>query len=325
MIDVRGSTLKLKFGEEEAIFDMKHATHLPPHQAQCNAIDIVQELVQSTYEKTGNNIEIDSEILKQVGQKCFAEAFHLEAVYEDELESLLQVPDSKEQQPELKKLPDHVTYKFLEPNGKCPVIVSSGLDDEQSDQLLSVLRKHRRILGYSIEDMIGISPSICTHRIHLEEDSVPSRDHKRRLNPKIQEVAKKEVLKLLEADIIYPISDSEWVSPIHIVPKKGGLTVETSEAGEELPTRKVAGWRLVTDFRKLNKATRKDHFPLPFIDQMLERLAGHKYFCYLDGYSGFLQIPIHPVDQEKTTFTCPYGTFAYKRLPFGLCNAPGTF
>jgi Ni,Fe-hydrogenase III component G len=136
---------------------------------------------------------------------------------------------------------------------------------------------------------------------------------------------KEEILKLLAAEIIYPISDSEWVSPIHVVPKKGGMTVEENEAGQQIPIRKVTGWRICTDFRKLNKATKKDHFPLPFIDQMLERLAGHEYFCYLDGYSGFLQIPIHPMDQEKTTFTCPYGTFAYRRLPFGLCNAPGTF
>jgi len=79
------------------------------------------------------------------------------------------------------------------------------------------------------------------------------------------------------------------------------------------------------DYRKLNDATRKDHFPLPFLDQILERLAGHSFFCYLDGYSGFFQIPIHPRDQEKTTFTCPYGTFAYRRMPFGLCNPPATF
>jgi Reverse transcriptase (RNA-dependent DNA polymerase) len=79
------------------------------------------------------------------------------------------------------------------------------------------------------------------------------------------------------------------------------------------------------DYRRLNKVTRKDHFPLPFIDQLLERLAKHSYFCYLDGYSGFFQIPIHPQEQEKTTFTYPYGTFAYRRMPFGLCNAPGTF
>ncbi|GJR54590.1 reverse transcriptase domain-containing protein [Tanacetum coccineum] len=79
------------------------------------------------------------------------------------------------------------------------------------------------------------------------------------------------------------------------------------------------------DYRKLNEATRKDHFPLPFMDQMLERLAGNEYYCFLDGFSGYFQIPIDPNDQEKTTFTCPYGTFAYRRMPFGLCNAPGTF
>ncbi|GJW51686.1 reverse transcriptase domain-containing protein [Tanacetum coccineum] len=87
----------------------------------------------------------------------------------------------------------------------------------------------------------------------------------------------------------------------------------------------VTGWRVCIDYRKLNEATRKDHFPLPFMDQMLERLAGNEYYCFLDGFSGYFQIPIDPHDQEKTTFTCPYGTFAYRRMPFGLCNAPGTF
>ena len=110
-----------------------------------------------------------------------------------------------------------------------------------------------------------------------------------------------------------------------MVPKKGGMTVVQNEHNELSPTRTVTGWRMCIDYRKLNKATRKDHFPLPFIDQMLERLANHSFFCYLDGYSGFFQIPIHPDDQEKTTFTCPYGTYAYRRMPFGLCNAPATF
>ncbi|GJS34931.1 reverse transcriptase domain-containing protein [Tanacetum coccineum] len=87
----------------------------------------------------------------------------------------------------------------------------------------------------------------------------------------------------------------------------------------------VTGWRVCIDYQKLNDATRKDHFPLPFMDQMLERLAGNEYYCFLDGFSGYFQIPIDPLDQEKTTFTCPYGTFAYRRMPFGLCNAPGTF
>ena len=82
---------------------------------------------------------------------------------------------------------------------------------------------------------------------------------------------------------------------------------------------------MVIDFRKLNKATRKDHYPLPFIDQMLERSYKHTHFCFLDGYSGFSQIPVLQPDQEKTTFTCPFGTYAYRRMPFGLCNAPATF
>ncbi|GJZ56595.1 reverse transcriptase domain-containing protein [Tanacetum coccineum] len=92
-----------------------------------------------------------------------------------------------------------------------------------------------------------------------------------------------------------------------------------------VPTRLVTGWRVCIDYRKLNEATCKDHFPLPFMDQMLERLAGNEFYCFLDGFSGYFQIPIDPKDQEKTTFTCPYGTFAYRRMPFGLCNAPGTF
>jgi hypothetical protein len=93
---------------------------------------------------------------------------------------------------------------------------------------------------------------------------------------------------------------------------------------ELIPQWTVTGWRMCIDYRKLNKATQKDHFPLPFIDEMLERLANHS-FCYLDGYFGYHQIPIHLDDQSKTSFTCPYGTFTYKRMSFGLCNAPASF
>ncbi|GJU53732.1 reverse transcriptase domain-containing protein [Tanacetum coccineum] len=121
------------------------------------------------------------------------------------------------------------------------------------------------------------------------------------------------------------INLSPWVSPIHCVPKKGGITVIKNEDNDLIPTRLVTGWRVCIDYRKLNEATRKDHFPLPFMDQMLERLAGNQYYCFLDGFSGYFQIPIDPKDQEKTTFTCPYGTFVYRRMPFRLCNAPGTF
>ena len=141
----------------------------------------------------------------------------------------------------------------------------------------------------------------------------------------MKEVVRKEVLKWLDAGVIYLISDSSWVSPVQMVPKKGGSTVVVNEKNELFPTRTVIGWRICIDYRRLNKVTRKDHFPLPFIDQMFDRLAENEYFCFLGGYSGYNQISIALKDQEKTTFTCPYGTFAFRRMPIGLCNAPGTF
>jgi hypothetical protein len=150
-------------------------------------------------------------------------------------------------------------------------------------------------------------------------------DHQRRLTHAMREVVKNDVIKLLDAGIIYPVPHREWVSPVHCVPKKGGLTMVKNEKDELIPQRTVTGWWMCIDFCKLNKGTKKDHFPLPFIDEMLERLANHAYFCFLGGYSGFMQIPIHPDDQHKTTFTCPYGMFSYRRMPFGLCNAPASF
>ncbi|GJR64902.1 reverse transcriptase domain-containing protein [Tanacetum coccineum] len=127
------------------------------------------------------------------------------------------------------------------------------------------------------------------------------------------------VLKLLDAGMIYPISDSPWVSPVHCVPKKGGITIVANEENELILTRLVTGWRVCIDYRKLNEATRKDHFPLPFMDQMIERLAGNEFYCFLDGFSGYFQIPIDPQDQEKTTFTCPYGLLRINVAAFGLC------
>ena len=170
-----------------------------------------------------------------------------------------------------------------------------------------------------------MDPSLCTHRIFLEDESRPTKEAQRRLNPRVCEVVKEEILKCLNAETIYPISDSQWVSPLHVVLKKARVTVTTNEKGEEIQTRLPTKWRVCIDYRKLNSATKKDHFPLPFIDQILDQLAGSNYFCFLDGYSGYNQIAIQPDDQEKTTFTCPFGTFAFRRMPFGLCNAPATF
>nr|GFB10694.1 reverse transcriptase domain-containing protein [Tanacetum cinerariifolium] len=182
-----------------------------------------------------------------------------------------------------------------------------------------------KAIAWKLTDIKGIDPEFCSHKILLKEDYSPKVQCQRRVNPKIHDVIKTEIEKLLDTGLIYPISDSPWVSPIHCVPKKGGMTVIKNDENELVPTRLVTGWRVCIDYRKLNEATRKDHFPLPFMDQMSERLARNKYYCFLDGFSGYFQISIYLKDQEKTTFTCPYGTFAYKRMPFGLCNAPETF
>jgi len=141
----------------------------------------------------------------------------------------------------------------------------------------------------------------------------------------MKDVVKKEVLKLLHAGIIYHVPHSEWVSSVQVILKKGGMTVVRNDKNELIPQRTVTGWQLCMDYRKLNKATKKDHFPLSFIDEMLEHLANHSFFCFLDGYSGYHQIPIHPYDQSKTTFTYPYRTYAYHRISFGLCNALASF
>ena len=225
----------------------------------------------------------------------------------------------------LKELPSHLKYEFLEPEKRKPVIISAALTEAEEQKLLEILRKYKEAIAWSIEDLKGISPSICMQKILLNDNAKTSIEHQRRLNPLMKEVIRKEVLKWLNASFIYAILDSSWVSPIHVVPKKGGFTMIINEKNELIPTRTVIGWRVCIDYRKLNTATRKDHSPLPFIDQMLDRLARHPHFCFLDGYSGYNQIAIAPEDQEKTTFTCLFGTFAFRRMPFGLCNAPSTF
>ena len=128
-----------------------------------------------------------------------------------------------------------------------------------------------------------------------------------RMNLDLKDIMKEELQKPLDAGFIYPISDSEWVSPLVLVPKKNGK------------------WRICVDYRKLNKAIKKDHFPFPFIDQVLDGLVGNKFFSFLDGFIGYNKIQISLEDQDKTTFTCPRATFSYRSIPFGLCNGPATF
>ncbi|XP_027182191.1 uncharacterized protein LOC113780606 [Coffea eugenioides] len=186
---------------------------------------------------------------------------------------------------ELKPLPKHLKYVYLGEGETLPVIISAGLSKVQEEKLLRVLREHKQAIGWTIADIKGISPAVCMHRIRLEENAKPVRQAQRRLNPLMMEVVKKEILKLLDVGIIFAISDSPWVSPVQVVPKKAGVTVESNQEGELVPIRKPTGWRQCIDYRKLNAVTKKDHFPLPFIDQMVERLACRAYYCFLDGFS----------------------------------------
>nr|GEZ08793.1 reverse transcriptase domain-containing protein [Tanacetum cinerariifolium] len=155
---------------------------------------------------------------------------------------------------ELKDLPPHLEYAFLEGDNKLPVIIAKELRDEEKSALIKVLKSHKRAIAWKLSDIQGINPEFCTHKILMEEDCKPAVQHQRRVNPKIHDVIKKEVEKLLDARLIYPISDSPWVSPIHCVPKKGGFTVIENEENELIPTRLVTGWRVCIDYPKIKRS-----------------------------------------------------------------------
>nr|GEV62639.1 DNA-directed DNA polymerase [Tanacetum cinerariifolium] len=216
----------------------------------------------------------------------------LKQAEETKAKSLIEEPPELE----LKELPSHLEYAFLKESDKLPIIIAKDLKDVEKEALKKVLKSHKRAIAWKISNIKGIEPRFCTHEILMEEDYKPVVQSQRQVNPKIHNVIKKEVIKLLDAGMIYPISDRPWVSPIHCVPKKGGMTVVANENNELIPTRLV-----------------------------IERLARNEFYCFLDGFLRYFQILIDPQDQEKKTFTCPYGTFAYRGMPFGLCNAPGTF
>ncbi|XP_076953320.1 uncharacterized protein LOC143627360 [Bidens hawaiensis] len=289
LIDVYDGKITLRFGDENGMdkcFDYIFGTDLVESNGLVDCDDLVENKLCENDSICDELVEISGlpEMIEVNESSCESEAGS-----EEKLAPL-----------ELKVLPSHLEYAYLDEGSNLPVIVSSKLTEEES-------------------------PAYCTHWILIEDEYKPVVQPQRRLNPNMQEVVKKEVLKLMDVGMLYPISDSPWVSPTQFVPKKGGMTVVMNEKNELIPSRMVTSWRVCIDYRRLNDATRKDHFPLPFIDQMLERLAGQQFYCFLDGFLGYFQIPIALEDQEKTTFTCLHGTFAYRRMPFGLCNAPATF
>ena len=327
--------MKLRVQEDEVKFNVFEVVRHPAESDTCFMAEIVDAIVSSQSGLTdpleASLVENETENLSEEAEEYvkWMDSFgHNRRKYFESLGEGAKTPVPSVEQPpkmEQKPLPSHLKYAYLGVESTLPVIISASLTELEEEKLLRVLRDHKHAIGWSLSDLKGIRPSMCMHHILLEDGHKPSMEAQRRLNPTMKEVVQKEVLKWLDTGVIYPISDSAWVSPVQVVPKKGGTTVIRTENNILLPSRIVTGWRICIDYRKLNKATRKDHFPLPFLDQMLDRLAGHEYYCFLDGYSSYNQIAIAPEDQEKTTFTCPYDTFAFRRMPFGLCNAPGTF
>ena len=161
----------------------------------------------------------------------------------------------------MKELPKHLKYTYLGDHDTLPVIIASDLIAVQEEKLLRVLREFKPAITWTLAYIKGINPSVCMHHILLDPDAKPVREHQRNLNPAMKEMVTKEILKLLELGIIFPISDSEWASPVHVLPKKIEITLVRNEKNELVPMRLQNGWRMCIDFRKLNATTRKDHFP----------------------------------------------------------------
>ncbi|GJZ24763.1 reverse transcriptase domain-containing protein [Tanacetum coccineum] len=281
VIRVKQKQINLGVGTEGMIFNIDSAMkHSYSNDDTCFSIDVIDEILEEDFDvllNEGSKILysikgtlLEEEIFSEF-DKFMAMAADENSEYESDTEEPpfekitintdYKIKTSLEEPPtdlELKPLPDNLEYVFLEEPSFLPVIISSKLSAKKS-KLVSVLKRHKEAFAWKTTDILGICPSFCKHKIQLLDDKKPVVQKQRRLNPNMQEVVKKEIVKLLDTGIIYLIANSPWVSPIHCVPKKCGITVVTNENDELVPTRTVTGWR------------------------------------------------------------------AYRRMPFGLCNAPATF
>ncbi|XP_048228932.1 uncharacterized protein LOC125369797 [Ricinus communis] len=274
LIAVSSGKLELRVDHESITFDLTKSLRYPyEHDGTICSIDFINDIVESQLQE----IMIDDPL--QVLEHLLAADVNdkkADGFIDLDRSRVKKLKPSLEEPPilELKELTAHLMYAYLDEAKQLPVIISAHLTPKEREMVLCILRRYAKAFAYKTVDILGIIPSYCLHKILMEDEFKPVVQPQRRLNPHIKEMVKKEVIKLLDVGLIYPISDSAWVSPMQVVPKKGGMTVVKNEKEELIPTR---------------------------------------------------TIPIAPEDQEKTTFTCPYGTFAYRRMPFGLCNAPATF
>jgi len=288
LIDVEMGQLMLRFHNEQVVFNIFEAMKHRAENPMCYRIDVVEEIVEDNSREPQPTQPMEKAIVNSIDtcdhdedlevKECVkqleASKQEVEPVKVEELvvatpkgAHTLSIEEDKN--PELKELPSHLKYVFLSKDASKPAIINNTLTPLEEEKLMRVLRGNEGALGWKISDLKGISPAYCMHKIHMEAEYKPAVQPQRRLNPTMKEVVKKKVLKLLDACMIYPISDSSWVSLVHVVPKKGGMTVVANEKNEFIPTRTVTGWRMCIDYRRLNTATRKDHFPLPFMDQMI--------------------------------------------------------
>nr|GEW35845.1 DNA-directed DNA polymerase [Tanacetum cinerariifolium] len=297
LIDVFERELTLRVGKEAITFHLDQTSRYSANynDMTANRIDVIDMAFNGflALKDDPTSPEVDQSYFDPKGDILLLEAFLNDAPslpppsqgnYLPQVRKELKICKAKSSideppEVELKDLPPHLEYAFLEGDDKLPVIIAKDLSDEEKTALITVLKSHKRAIAWKLSDIKGINLEFYTHKILMEEDFKPAVQHQRRVNPKIHDLIKKEVEKLLDAGLIYSISDSPWVSLVHYVPKKGGFTVVENEENELISTRLVTGWRVCIDYRKLNEATRKDHFPLPFMDQMLERLAGNEYYC----------------------------------------------
>nr|KYP58627.1 Retrovirus-related Pol polyprotein from transposon opus [Cajanus cajan] len=286
LIDVQQGELMLRVANEKVTFSINEALKHKVDREDCFQVEIIDALVLEEIRKYVRKSPLEGALLTKMGAKESSKKVNDEEVVDCvyQLEALKPLLSSKRgveelnrsergveetTKLELKQLPSHLKFRFLDEHKLNPVIVNNELTSVEEEKLLRVLREHKSTLGWIIDDLKGISPTICMHKNCLEEDFKPVCQPQRRLNPTMKEVVRKKVIKLLDAGIIYPISDM------------------TNENNELIPTRKVTGWRMCIDYRRLNQATRKDHFPLPFVDQMLEKLAGHE--CMFSIFSDLIE------------------------------------
>ena len=220
---------------------------------------------------------------------------------------------AEEQEPDrIKNIVNPSNYEKVEVAPERAFYLGRTMTKKERGDYVKLLKEFSDVFAWTPSDLRGIPPDLGEYHIDLIDGSVPVRQRQYRLNPKYSLMVKEEIDRLLEAGFIFSVNNSEWVSPIVVVLKKVGADGK-------------AKIRVCQDFQKLNAATKKDYFLLPFTDIILDHVSGQECYSFLDGFSGYNQVSIRMEDQLKTTFTTEWGTFAFNRMPFGLCNAPGTF